>query len=178
MKAEATATSSSKPSVGATVAPVMEAPVVETPVVEAPVTETPGAETPVAETPAAPSDMPALMETGGAGDGQSWAKHMEAGICEEFQEDRPMKCCRSQSKRREPKPMPKPMLPFPLQDSEGRLTSISQLYKHAREQPATHHNVAGRGIMHLHPEMLPCKAMFLGNQVACMIAEYHLTGSA
>ena len=80
MKAEATATSSSKPSVGA-----MAAPVVETPVVEAPVTETPGAETPVAETPAAPSDMPAPMETGRAGDGQSWAECTEAGICEEFQ---------------------------------------------------------------------------------------------
>ena len=32
--------------------------------------------------------------------------------------------------------------------------------------------------MHLHPEMLPRKAMHLGNQVVCMIAEYHLTGSA
>ena len=64
MKAEAMATSSSKPSVGTTVASVAE-----TPVVEAPVTETPGAETPVAETPAAPSDTPAPMETGGAGDG-------------------------------------------------------------------------------------------------------------
>ena len=32
--------------------------------------------------------------------------------------------------------------------------------------------------MHLHPDMLPQKAMRLGNQVTCMIAEYHLTGSA
>ena len=173
MKVEATATSSSKPNAGATVAPVTETPVVETPVGEAPV-----AETPVAETPAAPSDMPAPMETGGAGDGQSWAKRAEAGGDEEFQQDRPAKRRWSQSKRRDPKPMPKPTLPFPLQDSEGRLASISQLYEHAAEQPAAHHNVAGRGIMHLHPEMLPCKAMCLGNQVACMIAEYHLTGSA
>ena len=70
------------------------------------------------------------------------------------------------------------MLPFPLQDSEGRLTSISQLYQHVGEQPAACHNVAARGIMHLHPEMLPHKATHLGNQVICMIAEYHLTGSA
>ena len=70
------------------------------------------------------------------------------------------------------------MLPFPLQDSEGRLVSISQLYKHAGEQPATRHNVAGQGIMHLHLEMLPRNATCLGNQVVCMIAEYHLTGSA
>ena len=32
--------------------------------------------------------------------------------------------------------------------------------------------------MHLHPDVLPGKAMCLRNQVACMIAEYHLTGSA
>ena len=164
MKVEATATSSSKPSVEA-----MAASVVETPVAESPVAETPGA-----ETPAAPSDTPALMETGGAGDSQSWAEHIEAGMEEEFQQDRPAKHHRSQSKKHEPRPT----LPFPLQDSEGRLASISQLYKHAREQPATHHNVAGRGIMHLHLEMLLHKATCLGNQVACMIAEYHLTSSA
>ena len=169
MKVEAMATSSSKPSVGAMVAPVTE-----TPVAEAPVTETLGAETPVAETPAAPSDTLAPMETGGAGDGQSWAEHVEASLDEEFQQHRPMKHRQSQSKRQELRPI----LPFPLQDSEGRLTSISQLYEHAGEQPATHHNVAGRGIMHLHPEMLPRKATCLGNQVTCMIAEYHLTGSA
>ena len=85
-----------------------------------------------------------------------------------------MKRHRSQSRRREQRWT----LPFPLQDSEGRLASISQLYQHAGEQPATSHNVAARGIMHLHLEMLPRKATCLGNQVICMIAEYHLTGSA
>ena len=169
MKAEATATSSSKASVGA-----MAAPVTETPVVETPVTETPGAQTPAVETPATPSDIPAPMETGGVGDGQSWAKCMEAGVEKEFQQDRPTKHRRSQSKKHEPRPM----LPFPLQDSEGRLASISQLYEHAGEQPPTHHNMAGRGIMHLHPEMLLRKATCLGNQIICMIAEYHLMSSA
>ena len=164
MKAEAPATSSSKPSTGATVAPVTETPVMETPV----------AQTPVAETPATCSDTPAPMETGRAGDGQSWAEQVKAGIDEEFQQDRPAKHRRSQSRRREQRPT----LPFPLQDSEGRLASVSQLYQHAGEQPATRHNVAARGIMHLHPEMLPCMATCLGNQVVCMIAEYHLTGSA
>ena len=126
MKAEATATSSSKPSVGAMAAPVMETPVVEAPVAETPVAETPVVEAPVAETlgaeTAAPSDTPAPMETGRVGDGQSWAEHVEAGVEEEFQQDRPAKHRRSQSKKREPRPM----LPFPLQDSEGRLASISQ----------------------------------------------------
>ena len=32
--------------------------------------------------------------------------------------------------------------------------------------------------MHLHPDLLPQKATCLWNQVACMIAEYHLTVSA
>ena len=59
MKAGAKATSSSKPSMGATAAPVMETPVTQTPVVE---------------TPATRSDTSAQMETGGAGDGQSWAE--------------------------------------------------------------------------------------------------------
>ena len=117
MKAEAMATSSSKPSVGATAAPVEE-----TPVAEAPVAETLGA-----ETPAAPSDTPAPMETGGVGNGQSWAKHVEVGMEEEFQQDRPAKHRRSQSKRHKQRPT----LPFPLQDSKGRLTSVAQLYEHA-----------------------------------------------
>ena len=99
---------------------------------------------------------------------------MEAGEEESFQRSRPAKCPHSQSRRREPKSR----LPFPLQDSEGRFTSIAQLYEHAAAQPATPHNVAGRAIMHLHPDLLPQKAMHLGNQVACMIAEFHLTVSA
>ena len=128
MKVEAPATSSCKPSAGATVAPVVETHVAQTPV----------AQTPVVETPAAHPDTPAPMETGRAGDGQSWAKQVEAGIEQEFQQDRPAKCRWSQSRRREQRLM----LPFPLQDSEGRLTSVSQLYEHAGEQPAACHNVA------------------------------------
>ena len=179
MKSDAQTTSSSRPSAGAMVAPITETPVAEVPVAEAPVAETPITEAPVNETPGAeapvvPSSTPAPMETGGAGNGQSWAEQMEAGKDEAFQRSRPTKHAWSQSRRREPKPL----LPFPLQDSEGRLASILQLYVHTAEQPVTHHNVAGSAIMHLHPEMLPQNARCLGNQVACMIAKYHLTGSA
>ena len=88
-KAETLATSSSEPSTGATGAPVIETPVTETPV----------AQTPVTETPATRSDTPAPMETGRVGDSQSWAERVEAGIDEEFQKDRPVKHCRSQSRR-------------------------------------------------------------------------------
>ena len=179
MKSEAQIPSSSRPSVGATAAPIAETPVAEVPVVEVPVVENPIMEAPVgeaqvAETLVAPSSTPAPMETGGVRDGQSWAEQMKAGEEEAFQRSRPAKHAWSQSRRRESKPR----LPFPLQDSEGRLASISQLYEHAAVQPATPHNVAGWAIMHLHPDLLPQKATHLGNKVACMIAEYHLTASA
>ena len=146
-----------------------EVPVAETPISEAPVDETLDAEAPVV-----PSSTPAPMETGGVGDGQSWADQMEASKDEAFQRSRPMKCARSQLRRHEPKPP----LPFPLWDSEGRLTSISQLYAHVAEQPVAHHNVAGNAIMHFHLEVLLQDARCLGNQVTCMIVEYHLTASA
>ena len=179
MKSDAQTPSSSRPSVGATVVPVAETPMAEAPVAEAAVVETsimeaPAEETPGAEVPVAPSFPPAPMETGGVGNGQSWAKQMEAAEEESFQRSRPAKCPRSQSRRRELKSR----LPFPLQDSEGRFSSIAQLYEHAAAQPATPHNVAGQAIMHLHPNLLPQKTMSLGNQVTCMIAEYHLTVSA
>ena len=135
MKSDAQTPSSSRPSVGAMVVPNTETPLAETPVMDAPVDKTPGA-----EALAAPSSTPAPMETGGVGDGQSWAEQMEAGKDESFQRSRPAKHAQSQSRRCEPKPQ----LPFPLQDIEGRLVSVSQLYEHAAVQPATHQNVVGR----------------------------------
>ena len=179
MKSDAQIPSSSRPSVGAMAAPITETPVVETPGMAVSVAETPIAEAPVdeaqgAEAAVAPSSTPAPMETGGVGDGQLWAEQMEASEDDAFQRSRPAKRARSQSRRQEPKPL----LPFPLHDSEGRLASISQLYAHVAEQPVAEHNVAGSAIMHLHPEVLLQNARCLGNQVACMIAEYHLTMSA
>ena len=189
MKSDAQIPSSSRPSAGATVAPIAETPVAETPVVETPVAEVPVAVVPVAETPVtealvdeaqgaealvAPSSIPVPMETGGAGDGQSWAEQVEAGEEEAFQRSRPTKRTQSQSRRRKPKQL----LPFSLRDSEGRFTSVSQPYAHAAEQPVAEHNMAGSTIMHLHPEMLPQNAKRLGNQITCMIMEYHLTTSA
>ena len=119
-------------------------------------------------------DVPAPMETGGVGDGRSWVDQVEASADDEFQRDRPTKFHLSQSRRREDRPT----LPFPLQDNKWRCASAQQLYQHAGEQPRACHNVATLGITHLHPELLPLEARSLGNQVLCMIAEYHLTGSA
>ena len=166
-RAEALAAGSSEPSAGATTAPAQETPVEEPPVTETPVTEGPASDTPR-------SDTPAPMETGGAGDGQSWAEQVEADLEVEFQQGMPVKRRQFLSRKREVRPM----LPFPLQDTEGRLASVLRLYEHAGEQPEPCDDVAGRGIMHLHPQMLPQEARRLGNQVICMIAEYHLTSSA
>ena len=119
-------------------------------------------------------NTPALMETGGAGDSQTWAERVETSAEAKFQWARPLKHPRFQSRRRETGPR----LPFPLQDEEGRLTSIERLYEYAGEQPSPWDDVAGRAIRHLHPEILPRDARRLGNQVSCMITKYHLTSSA
>ena len=127
------------------------------------------------ETPEAHSDdVPTPMETGGVGDGQSWVEQVKASADDEFQRDRPTKHHWSQTRKWEDRPT----LPFPLQDNKGRCASAQQLYQHTGEQPWACHNVATQGITHLHPELLPHKARSLSNQVLCMIAEYHLTGSA
>ena len=94
MKLDAQTPSSSRPSVGATVVPVAETPMAETPVAEAAVAETSVMEAPAEETSGAealvtPSSLPAPMETGGAGDGQSRAEQVEAGEEEPFQRSRP-----------------------------------------------------------------------------------------
>ena len=82
MRSEAQTPSSSRPSVGATVVPVAEPAVAETSIMEA------HAETPGVEALIAPPSLPAPMETGGVGDGQSWAEWVEAGEEEAFQRSR------------------------------------------------------------------------------------------
>ena len=153
--------------------PIAEAPIAEAPVAEAPVVEPAIMEEMPAEALTATPSLPAPMETRGAGDGRSWAEQVEAGDEEPFQRSRLAKHPHSQSGRRELTPR----LPFPLQDHEGRFTSVTWLFEHAAAQPATPHNMAGWTIRHLHPDLLPQQATSLGNQVACTIAEYHLTAS-
>ena len=169
MRSDTQVPSSSRPSAGATAVPVAETQIAEAPVAEAAIMEEMLAEASIA----LPSP-PAPMEAGGAGDGPSWAEQVEAGEEEQFQSSRPAEHPHSQSRRHEPTSQ----LPFPLQDHEGRFTSVSCLYEHAAAQPATPHNVAGQAIRHLHPDLLQQQATGLGNQVVCMIAEYHLTASA
>ena len=93
---------------------------------------------------------------------------------DEFRRDRPTKHRRSESRRCGGRPT----LPFPLQDDDGRCASVQQLYQHAGEQARARLDVATWGITHQYPDMEPREAKSLGNQVLCMIAEYHLTGLA
>ena len=126
----------SGPSIGMTATPPQETPTEEPLMQEAPVTGP------------SHSDTPALMETSGVGDSQTWAERVETSAEAEFQQARPPKCPRSQSRRRDAGLR----LPFPLLDEEGRLTSIERLYEYAGEQPSPRDDVADRAIRHLHPE--------------------------
>ena len=122
-------------------------------------------------TQGARSDPPIPMETGGAGDGRSWAEQAEASNEEEWRRSRPAKRCRSPSRKWEGRSTN----PFPLQDDEGRHEAVQQLYQHAGELTPAHDDVAAQGMACHHPDMEPCKAKSLNNQVLCMISEYHLT---
>ena len=117
------------------------------------------------------SDSPAPMETGGVGDGQSWAEQAEASTEEEWRRGRPTKHHWSASRKQEGRSTN----PFPLQDSEGRHEVVQQLYRHAGELTPAHHNVATQGMSCQYPGMQLGKAESLNNQVLCMISEYHLT---
>ena len=122
-------------------------------------------------TQGAHSDSPTPMETGGMGDGQSWAEQAEASTAEEWRRGRPTKHRRSVSRKWEGQSTN----PFPLQDSEGRCEVVQQLYRHAGELTPAHHNVAAKGMACHYPGMESGKAKSLNNQVLCMISEYHLT---
>ena len=115
-------------------------------------------------------DSPTPMETGGAGNGQSWAGQAEASTDEEWRRGRPTKHRRSMSRKWEGWSTN----PFLLQDSERRHEVVQQLYWHAGELTPARHNVAAQGMAHHYPGMESGEAKSLNNQVLCMISEYHL----
>ena len=122
-------------------------------------------------TEGARSDAPTPMESGGAGDGRSWADQAEACPEEEWRRDRLAKHPRASSGRQDPRSIN----PFPLQDSEGRHKAVQQLYRHAGECAPAHHDVAAQGMATHHPDLEAGMTKSLNNMVLCMISEYHLT---
>ena len=77
---------------------------------ETPTTSPPMLGTESSMTQGAHSDPPMPMETGGVGDGQSWAEQAEASAKEEWRRDRPTKHHQSSSRKREGRSTN----PFPL----------------------------------------------------------------
>ena len=130
---------------------------------------TPGKEGSV--TQGARFNSPIPMETGGAGDGQSWVEQAKASATEKCRRGRPTKHHWSVSRKREGQSTN----PFPLQDSKGRHEAVQQLYWHADELTLARHDVAAQGMARHYPGMESGKAKSLKNQVLCMISEYHLT---
>ena len=122
-------------------------------------------------TQGARSDAPTPMETGGAGDGCSWADQVEACPEEEWRRDRLAKHPWASSGRQDPHSIN----PIPLQDSEGRHEVVQQLYCHAGECAPAHHDVAAQGMATHHPDLEAGVTKSLNNMVLCMILEYHLT---
>ena len=74
--------------------------------------------------------------------------------------------------------IPRPMVPFPLQDHEGRLQALRTLYEEAGEHKLASEMTALRGLQVSHPEMGAEELQCLNNQVLLMIAEYHLTSAS
>ena len=96
---------------------------------ETPATSSSAPSTEASTPQGATADVPAPMETGGAGDSQSWVEQVE--VEDDFKRARPAKHHRLQSRRQEDRPT----FPFPLQDKEGRHTSTQELYRHSGQQP-------------------------------------------
>ena len=81
-QAEGPVVGPSGPSIGTTATPTQETPAEEPPVDKTPAEEPPVEEAPVTG-PSCP-DTPAPMETGGAGDDQTWAERVETSSEAEF----------------------------------------------------------------------------------------------
>ena len=115
----------------------------------------------------------AARDTGGAGDssdrsGRAMSREPRTA------RSRSKKHCRSQSRKRDSRPM----APFPLQDREGRLQALQTLYEEASEHRLASEITALRGLQVIHPETGADDLQRLNNQVLLMIAEYHLTSAS
>ena len=115
------------------------------------------------------SDSPTPMETGGAGDGRSWAEQVDTACPEEeWKRGRPAKHPQASSMRWDPHSTE----PFPLKDGERRHASVQQLYHNARELAPVQHDVAAQGMAIHHPDLEVGATKSLNNMVLCMISEY------
>ena len=115
----------------------------------------------------------AARSTGGAGDSSPQSGRGESREPRTTRSSS-RKHRRSQSRRRDSRPM----VPFPLQDHEGRLQALRTLYEEAGGNRLASEMTALRGLREGHPEMGAEELQRLNNQVLLMIAEYHLTSAS
>ena len=115
----------------------------------------------------------AARDTGGAGDSSAQSGRAASREPRTTQSSS-WKHRRSQSRRRDSHPM----VPFPLQEHEGRLQAVRTLYEEAGEHRLAYEMTALRGLREGHPEMGAEELQCLNNQVLLMIAEYHLTSAS
>ena len=115
----------------------------------------------------------AARSTGGAGDSSPQSGRGESRVPRTTQSSS-RKRRRSQSRRWDSRLM----VPFPLQDHEGRLQAIRMLYEEAGENRLASEMTALRGLREGHPELGAEELQRLNNQVLLMIAEYHLMSAS
>ena len=114
----------------------------------------------------------AARDTGGAGDPSSQSSGATT------RESRSSRSCskrrrRSLSRRRDPRPF----VPFPLQEQDGRLQAIQSLFTEAVGHRLASEMSTLRGLRESYPDMDGEELHRFNNQVLLMIAEYHLTSA-
>ena len=115
----------------------------------------------------------AARDTGGAGDSlgrDSGATSRESHPARSQSSKRRR---RSLSRRRDPRPF----VPFPLQEQDGRLQAVRLLFEGAAEHSLAPEMSMLRGLWESYPNMEGEELHRLNNQVLVMIAEYHLTSA-
>ena len=112
------------------------------------------------------------QDTGGAGDSSS-----RSGGATSRESHSSRSCSkkrrRSLSRRRDPRPM----VPFPLQEQEGRLQAIQLLFAEAVKHRVASEMSTLRGLRESYADMEGEELHRFNNQVLVMIAEYHLTSA-
>ena len=115
----------------------------------------------------------AARDAGGAGDSLG----RDSGATS--RESRP---ARSQSSKRRRRSLsrrrdPRPFVPFPLQEQDGRFQAVRLLFEEAAEHSLAPEMSLLRGLRESYPNMEGEELHRLNNQVLVMIAEYHLTSA-
>ena len=115
----------------------------------------------------------AARDTGGAGDSLGRDSGATSRESRPARSQSSKRWRRSLSRRRDPRPF----VPFPLQEQDGRLQAVRLLFEGAAEHSLAPEMSMLRGLRESYPNMEGEELHRLNNQVLVMIAEYHLTSA-